>query len=98
MIWRPSRSTRTDTLFPYTTLCRSNADEGVERREELGDRRFRLQGTVLGDTISSSEDGVEFTVAFNGARVDVRHDGGPPELLQPGIPVVLEGRWSEAGD
>src|SRR3546814_17244593 len=35
MIGRPPRSTRTDTLFPYTTLFRSNlpaahiADEGV---------------------------------------------------------------------
>src|SRR3546814_19507201 len=26
MIRRPPRSTRTDTLFPYTTLSRSNAD------------------------------------------------------------------------
>src|SRR3546814_70216 len=26
MIRRPPRSTRTDTLFPYTTLCRSKAD------------------------------------------------------------------------
>src|SRR3546814_244117 len=26
MIRRPPRSTRTDTLFPYTTLFRSNAD------------------------------------------------------------------------
>src|SRR3546814_1085586 len=25
MIRRPPRSTRTDTLFPYTTLCRSNS-------------------------------------------------------------------------
>src|SRR3546814_5028403 len=25
MIRRPTRSTRTDTLFPYTTLCRSSA-------------------------------------------------------------------------
>src|SRR3546814_8247297 len=25
MIRRPPRSTRTDTLFPYTTLCRSQA-------------------------------------------------------------------------
>src|SRR3546814_18068534 len=25
MIRRPPRSTRTDTLFPYTTLCRSSA-------------------------------------------------------------------------
>src|SRR3546814_3203836 len=26
MIRRPPRSTRTDTLFPYTTLCRSEGD------------------------------------------------------------------------
>src|SRR3546814_17968328 len=26
MIRRPPRSTRTDTLFPYTTLCRSPGD------------------------------------------------------------------------
>src|SRR3546814_3038588 len=28
MIRRPPRSTRTDTLFPYTTLCRSAAGRG----------------------------------------------------------------------
>src|SRR3546814_3317298 len=28
MIRRPPRSTRTDTLFPYTTLFRSGADTG----------------------------------------------------------------------
>jgi cytochrome c-type biogenesis protein CcmE len=75
-----------------------NADEAVEQRDELGDRRFRLQGSVLGDTISPRDGGVDFTVAFNGARVDVRHDGDPPELFQPGIPVVLEGRWAEGED
>src|SRR3546814_2020863 len=31
MIRRPPRSTRTDTLFPYTTLCRSRRAEVVER-------------------------------------------------------------------
>src|SRR3546814_16168278 len=31
MIRRPTRSTRTDTLFPYTTLFRSVGEEGVER-------------------------------------------------------------------
>src|SRR3546814_8758303 len=31
MIRRPPRSTRTDTLFPYTTLCRS------QRRQYAGD-------------------------------------------------------------
>src|SRR3546814_11390909 len=29
MIRRPPRSTRTDTLFPYTTLFRSNCDEPI---------------------------------------------------------------------
>src|SRR3546814_943377 len=29
MIRRPPRATRTDTLFPYTTLCRSPVDHGV---------------------------------------------------------------------
>lgn len=75
-----------------------NADEAVEQREDLGDKRFRLQGTVLGDSIDMTDDGVTFTVAFNGVSVDVRHDGDPPELFQPGIPVVLEGRWSATED
>src|SRR3546814_19807935 len=30
MIRRPPRSTRTDTLFPYTTLCRSVANELID--------------------------------------------------------------------
>lgn len=71
-----------------------NADEAVAQRDDLADKRFRLQGTVLGSTIEQTDDGVDFTVAFNGVRVEVRHQGDPPELFQPGIPVVLEGRWS----
>src|SRR3546814_16443135 len=34
MIRRPPRSTRTDTLFPYTTLFRST-DNGVEREPKV---------------------------------------------------------------
>src|SRR3546814_3405272 len=33
MIRRPPRSTRTDTLFPYTTLFRSQVRDAVHRRE-----------------------------------------------------------------
>src|SRR3546814_6973766 len=34
---RPPRSTRTDTLFPYTTLFRSDGgDGGARRRDEAG--------------------------------------------------------------
>src|SRR3546814_5162186 len=37
MIRRPPRSTRTDTLFPYTTLFRS----AVARRIQAGERTFQ---------------------------------------------------------
>lgn len=75
-----------------------NADEAVEKRAELGDDRFRLQGTVLGGTIETTDEGVEFTVAFDGVRVEAHHDGDPPDLFEPGTPVVLEGRWDPSAD
>src|SRR3546814_20045086 len=37
MILRPPRSTRTDTLFPYTTLFRSIAEAGAQR---IADQAF----------------------------------------------------------
>src|SRR3546814_10901672 len=40
---RPPRSTRTDTLFPYTTLFRSHVERVVEGGDG-GDRRQRLAG------------------------------------------------------
>src|SRR3546814_20056952 len=36
IIRRPPRSTRTDTLFPYTTLFRSELDPGMPRRHAVG--------------------------------------------------------------
>src|SRR3546814_18990444 len=43
MIRRPPRSTRTDTLFPYTTLFRSPlADRRGENREGLNGRCMEL--------------------------------------------------------
>src|SRR3546814_7831614 len=44
MIRRPPRSTRTDTLFPYTTLFRSTS-EAAKRRNRPQRRRFHLQAT-----------------------------------------------------
>lgn len=79
------------------TLYFRNADEAVAQRESLGTKRFRLQGTVSGDP-TETDGVVSFAVVFNGASVDVRHVGSPPELFRPGIPVVLEGHWNESGD
>src|SRR3546814_597954 len=54
MIRRPPRSTRTDTLFPYTTLFRSSApmdDEGFRHYLE-NDYSGSLSAKAVGDVIS----------------------------------------------
>src|SRR3546814_13835636 len=43
MIRRPPRSTRTDTLFPYTTRFRSLAQNAFLRRRLIGDDQRRDQ-------------------------------------------------------
>src|SRR3546814_4185505 len=51
MIRRPPRSTRTDTLFPYTTLFRSKSVlDLVSQRRAVGGERLleKIQGPLLG--------------------------------------------------
>src|SRR3546814_8530613 len=77
MIRRPPRSTRTDTLFPYTTLFRSLrhghceaqvvADGSLARGGCMEPRRFGVDGVVEGDhTVLPAGD----------LRCSVHHDGG----------------------
>src|SRR3546814_653565 len=72
MIRRPPRSTRTDTLFPYTTLFRSlfehrAAARGVNRQHRGFERAQRLDR--LGDGIGNV---VEFEVEED-RQADLRH-------------------------
>jgi len=73
------------------------ADEAVAQRDSLGTKRFRLEGTVVGQP---AEDGglLHFAVVFNGVSVNVEHQGSPPDLFRVGQPVVIEGHWNEGGD
>lgn len=76
------------------TLFFRNVDEAVAERVELGDRRFRLQGRVIPDTVEFVGDSVSFQIEHECAIAAVRHIGDPPELFEnPWIPVVLEGNW-----
>src|SRR3546814_21108735 len=61
MILRPPRSTRTDTLFPYPTLCRSVhplvLGEPLERAEQIAKRVSQLAvliGHALEDFIADA--------------------------------------------
>src|SRR3546814_6521298 len=49
MIRRPPRSTRTDTLFPYTPLFRSpeeNAADELRKKRQALRRRFKIQDVI----------------------------------------------------
>src|SRR3546814_16078717 len=46
MIRRPPRSTRTDTLFPYTTLFRSIGHRRARSRSQLGPTRSQAASTT----------------------------------------------------
>ena len=85
-------------LLGDASLFFYNADEAVERRDELAGERFYLQGTPIDaptNTFFDDRPVLAFPVGFNGAVVDVVHTGDPPELFQPGVPVVLEGAWRQ---
>src|SRR3546814_9226681 len=51
MIRRPPRSTRTDTLFPYTTLFRSIGPNQISRED--GKRRVVVTANVRGRDLGS---------------------------------------------
>src|SRR3546814_17204400 len=65
MIRRPPRSTRTDTLFPYTTLCRSPL---YPFGHGLSYGRFSYSNLRVAADAVSEADQIE-------VRVDIRNDG-----------------------
>ena len=75
------------------TLYFRTADEAVAQREQLGDRRFRIEGDVIDGSVRQVGNDVSFVLTKNNVQVPVQHKGDPPELFRPGIPVVLEGRF-----
>ena len=75
------------------TVYFRTADEAVAQRQSLGDRRLRIEGTVVGGSVAESGGNVSFRIESKAVEVPVVHHGDPPELFKPGIPVVLEGRF-----
>src|SRR3546814_16335764 len=57
MIRRPPISTRTDTLFPYTTLFRSGGDAEQQVDGGLDHRRFQLRRGIQRQQELEDDDG-----------------------------------------
>ncbi|MEM7337876.1 MAG: cytochrome c maturation protein CcmE [Actinomycetota bacterium] len=85
-------------LFQAVTSARVffyNVDEAIERRDELEDRTFRMQGVVVSEGGVDEVGALLFTISHNGAVADIRHVGDEPSgLFEPGEQVVVEGFWA----
>ena len=69
--------------------------EAVEQRADFGtERRFRLAGMVADGSVNTRGEVTRFVVSDGGTTVRVAHTGQPPDLFQPGVPVVVEGAWA----
>src|SRR3546814_4182383 len=86
MIRRPPRSTRTDTLFPYTTLFRSWAPR------RLGDWVWTQDGGMTGDKkiVGLWRDSAANQEADNEAPADAT---GPETLAAPEAAAPAERDW-----
>jgi len=73
------------------------ANEAVAQRAALGNRTFQLEGMVLPGTVRTMKNPSGTTVAFivesTGVKVAVTNIGSPPQLFQPGIPVIVVGHF-----
>src|SRR3546814_988166 len=78
MIRRPPRSTRTDTLFPYTTLFRSFASP---------ERKIRRNPAVHPQSIKSDRFRVAVTLAVDGF---ILGHHAMDQLCQAGLVVLLD--------
>src|SRR3546814_6103746 len=80
---RPPRSTRTDTLFPYTTLFRSAVDG--DRAKTAGEYRHAVDvgHAARIAAVEAAGEGAEPIVAASEAKVDVAAEQG--ERRQAGL-------------
>src|SRR3546814_4508290 len=70
MIRRPPRSTRTDTLCPYTTLFRSRRRASPHRQHDLADMIARFEPAVRVGGLGEREGGVD--LGLQSSRLDER--------------------------
>src|SRR3546814_15407590 len=94
MIRRPPRSTRTDTLFPYTTLFRSLGDH--RRPPDLDQPRTRLLGRAGGGSPATKPAGQRPRRAHrrrtDGGGRSAQSDLGDPAMAVAGASEPLKGR------
>ncbi|MGC8627229.1 MAG: cytochrome c maturation protein CcmE [Acidimicrobiales bacterium] len=69
------------------------AKQAVAKRAELGERNFRIQGTVAPGAHQKGKV-LYFSITDSTVTVPVVSTGLPTQLFRTGMPVVLVGHWS----
>jgi cytochrome c-type biogenesis protein CcmE len=68
------------------------ANQAVAQRAQLGDKDFRIQGTVL-PGVRQVGTTLQFAITSHDVDVSVVSTGTPGQLFHVGMPVVLDGHW-----
>src|SRR3546814_12901344 len=92
MIRRPPRSTRTDTLFPYTTLFRSDV---VEHWPEWKDQRFAWVTACIRHAVHLIWRGCQLELTEEPIRLPLAHHLEQQQHLP--VDIVIENRAIAAG-
>src|SRR3546814_7269655 len=93
MIQRPPRSTRTDTLLPYTTLFRSNTRFALE----LGRWLVGEAGVYLTRVVDRKQSGGQtFLVCDGGMHHQLAASGNFGQVVRRNYPAANASRFDEA--
>lgn len=70
--------------------------EAHEQKADFPDGEvFRLAGLVVDESLQETDDDLRFEVTDGGATIPVVLVNTPPALFDEGVPVLLEGAWTE---
>jgi cytochrome c-type biogenesis protein CcmE len=81
------------TVLQKSAVYLRTVSYSVDHREQLGDRTFRMAGTVVAGTIRDTSGGASFQLAEGGQTAKVDYTGGPRDLFKDCAPAVVNGHW-----
>jgi cytochrome c-type biogenesis protein CcmE len=74
-------------------------NQAMAHRQTLGTQTFRLEGTVVPNSIHATNAGSNFSICQGSNVVHVANTGSPPGLFKARVPVVVVGHFtSETSD
>jgi cytochrome c-type biogenesis protein CcmE len=68
--------------------------QAMSHRETLGTQTFRLEGTVVPNSIHATDAGSDFSICQGSDVVHVANTGSPPGLFKARVPVVVVGHFT----